>query len=251
MTFQGDIHDGTEVFDNDGHRIGKVGQVFVLQGTDTPTWAAVQTGLFGMHESFVPVADATMRGDELIVPFAKDFVKDAPRIADSEDLTAEQEIELYRYYGVEPPRQGGAGAGAGTAAGAGAAGAMGGDRDRADRDQHDEHDRDEQRRDDEQGHVQHRRDDQSHGDQGQRSHDDRREQGAHAATGGDHGDDRQRGSHDGERSSQAGSGSGSSGAPRLRRRIVTEMQTVQVPVQREEIVVEGEGIAPDDQRDGR
>lgn len=246
MTFQGDIHDGTEVFDNDGHRIGKVGQVFVLQGTDTPTWAAVQTGLFGMHESFVPVADATMRGDELIVPFAKDFVKDAPRIADSEDLTAEQEIELYRYYGVEPPRQGGAGAeaGAGAAAGAGTAGAMGGDRNRADHDRHDGHDHDERRRDDEQGHDQHRRDEQSHDD----SH-DRRSHGAHAAAGGD---DRQHDSHgDDERSSQSGSGSGAAGAPRLRRRIVTEMQTVQVPVQREEIVVEGEGIAPDDERDAQ
>ena len=64
MTFQGNIDalPGREVYGTDGRRIGKVGQVFVLEGTDDPTWMTVHTGLFGTHESFVPVAEADRNG---------------------------------------------------------------------------------------------------------------------------------------------------------------------------------------------
>ncbi|MCR8670807.1 PRC-barrel domain-containing protein, partial [Agrococcus sp. HG114] len=107
VTFQGNIDQlpGRDVYGSDGHRIGTVGQVFVMEGTDEPTWVTVQTGLFGLHESFVPVADATMRGDDLTVPYDKAFVKDAPRIDEASELTVDQEAELYRYYGVQPPLQ--------------------------------------------------------------------------------------------------------------------------------------------------
>ena len=202
MTFQGNIDalPGREVYGTDGRRIGKVGQVFVLEGTDEPTWMTVHTGLFGTHESFVPVADATERGDELHVPYEKSFVQDAPRIDDASELTVEHEAELYRYYGVQPPMHG-------SDAGA---------EHRANR-----HDGDDERA--------------FHGDDG--AHDERRDAatavGAAAA----------RADRDGGADGVAGADA--SGTPRLRRRIVTEMQTIQVPVQREEIVVEGEGLADD------
>ncbi|WP_206447177.1 DUF2382 domain-containing protein [Agrococcus sp. KRD186] len=195
MTFQGTIEDGAEVFGSDGHKLGRVGQVFVLQGTDEPTWIAVQTGLFGMQESFVPVAGASMRGDEFVVAYDKAFVKDAPRISDSDDLTAEQEAELYRYYGVEPPRRSPDAT-------------------------------------DDLARETHRIDDQPQDERGARD--------AHEQRSGDH-----------ERAAAAAGPRSGEGGPRLRRRIVTEMQTVQVPVQREEIVVEGEGIASDDDAERR
>jgi sporulation protein YlmC with PRC-barrel domain len=200
MTFQGTIEDGAEVYGSDGHKIGRVGQVFVLQGTDQPTWIAVQTGLFGMQESFVPVAGASTRGDEVIVAYDKAFVKDAPRIADSDDLTAEQEAELYRYYGVEPPLR--------------APEAM-----------------------DDRAHDAHRIDDQP-----------RDERGDERAPGDGRGlaDERGQRLGEGEGAAARADHRPGDGVPRLRRRIVTEMQTVQVPVQREEIIVEGEGIASDD-----
>ena len=99
MTFQGNIDRlvGREVVGSDGERIGDVGQVFVLEGTDEPTWITVRTGLFGMHESFIPVAGATERGDGLVVPFEKSFVKDAPRIDDASELEPCSEI---RYQAV-------------------------------------------------------------------------------------------------------------------------------------------------------
>lgn len=216
MTFQGNIDalTGREVFGSDGRRIGKVGQIFVLEGTDQPTWLTVHTGLFGTHETFVPMEGATERGDELLVPYEKAFVHDAPRIDDASDLTVEHEAELYRYYGVQPPAQQAGLVAEGALAGTGALD----DRDgRPDPDAH--RDRDELDRD---------RD----GD-GQRDDRDSDRDGIGASN---------------------DSVGGATGAPRIRRRIVTEMQTIQVPVQREEIIVEGEGIDGGDadrDRDGR
>ncbi|GAA1420440.1 PRC-barrel domain-containing protein [Agrococcus citreus] len=225
MTFQGNIDalPGREVFGSDGRRIGKVGQVFVLEGTDDPTWMTVHTGLFGTHESFVPVSEATERGAEVHVPFEKSFVQDAPRIDDATELTVEHEAELYRYYGVQPPMaHGAAGAGVGAGAGAGAAaGAAAGAGMRADQDGRGSHDD----RDARDGRDVLDRDAQA---QGTDAHDERRHSSA--------GDRRDGGSDDSE--GVAGTGAG---APRLRRRVVTEMQTIQVPVQREEIVVDDDG----------
>ncbi|GEK81394.1 PRC-barrel domain-containing protein [Agrococcus baldri] len=205
MAFEGTIDDGAPVYGSDGHKLGKVGQVFVLQGTDEPTWIAVQTGLFGMQESFVPVAGASKRGDELIVAYDKAFVKDAPRITGSDDLTVEQEAELYRYYGVEPPL----------------------------RAQHDGQGRPDDG--DRAGH-----DGPGGSPDGLDTADDERPRDAAR-------DDRPApvGPQSGH---EPGQQPGREGGPRLRRRVVTEMQTVQVPVQREEIVVEGEGIETDDDR---
>lgn len=225
MTFQGNIDalPGREVFGSDGRRIGKVGQVFVLEGTDDPTWMTVHTGLFGTHESFVPVSEATERGDELHVPFEKAFVHDAPRIDDASELTVEHEAELYRYYGVQPPMaHGAAGVGVGAGGGAGAAaGAAGGAGMRADQDGRGSYDD----RDTRDGRDVLDSDAQAEGTD---AHDERR-----ASNADDRRDDDSHGS-DGV----AGAGAG---APRLRRRIVTEMQTIQVPVQREEIVVDDDG----------
>ncbi len=228
MTFQGNIDtlSGRTVYGSDGHRIGTVGQIFVMQGTEQPTWVTVQTGLFGTHESFVPMAEATERGDELVVPYEKAFVKDAPRIDEASELSVEQEGELYRYYGVQPPvRQADA---SGHHGAAGHAGDGHGDAP-LHTGHRDEGQRDDGRRDDDARHS---------GDDRDTHHRLDADTAGAAAAGG-------------AAAAAADSGDGSIGGPRLRRRIVTEMQTVQVPVQREEIYVEGDelpGRADDDRR---
>jgi len=85
----------------DGSKIGKVSQIFLDDDTSRPEWVTVSTGLFGGAESFVPLRDATVSGDDLRVPFTKDIVKDAPRVSDSDGhLERDEEDELYRYYGI-------------------------------------------------------------------------------------------------------------------------------------------------------
>ena len=93
---------GGNVIDNDGDKIGSIGQIFLDDESGRPEWVTVKTGLFGGGESFVPLRDAEVAGDDLRVPYEKATVKDAPRISDSDGHLSEDEEEtLYRYYGTE------------------------------------------------------------------------------------------------------------------------------------------------------
>ncbi len=95
-------HAGGNVIDNDGNKIGSIGQIFLDDQTDNPEWVTVKTGLFGGGESFVPLRDSEVVGDDLRVPYDKDTVKDAPRIEDENGhLSEDEEATLYAYYGAD------------------------------------------------------------------------------------------------------------------------------------------------------
>jgi uncharacterized protein (TIGR02271 family) len=91
---------GATVRDPAGEKIGKVSQVYLDDQTGTPEWVTVRTGLFGGKESFVPLADADLRGDDLVITTDKATVSGAPRVDEDGLLSEEQEAELYRYYGL-------------------------------------------------------------------------------------------------------------------------------------------------------
>ncbi|MCU1443055.1 MAG: hypothetical protein JWQ59_1205 [Cryobacterium sp.] len=91
---------GAPVVGPDNDKIGTVGQIFVDPETGNPNWATVHTGLFGRHESFVPLEDATWDHEILHVPFDKQIVKDAPRIDTDSELSPADELGLYRYYSL-------------------------------------------------------------------------------------------------------------------------------------------------------
>ena len=96
------MNGGGNVVDNDGKKIGSVGQVFLDDQTGQPEWVTVKTGMFGGGESFVPIRDAQLDGQDVRVPYDKDKVKDAPRISDSEGhLSEAEENELYRHYEMD------------------------------------------------------------------------------------------------------------------------------------------------------
>ncbi len=92
---------GGNLVDPDGNKIGSVGQVFLDDQSGEPEWVTTKTGMFGGGESFVPLREAEPVGDDLRVPYAKDKVKDAPRIEDADaHLSEQEESELYAYYGL-------------------------------------------------------------------------------------------------------------------------------------------------------
>ena len=91
---------GSHAVDNDGDKLGKIGNVYLDDRTGEPAWATVNTGLFGTKESFVPLADARMEGDTLVVPYDKAQVKDAPKVDDDGHIGDDEQAELYRYYGL-------------------------------------------------------------------------------------------------------------------------------------------------------
>ena len=86
------------VVSSDGSKIGSVGNVFVDEGTDNPEWITVKTGMFGNHESFVPIAGSALAGDDVQVPFSKDQVKDAPHFETDQNLSEADEATLYSHY---------------------------------------------------------------------------------------------------------------------------------------------------------
>jgi len=89
------------VYDMDDNKIGRVGRVYLDDRSGDPEWVTVQTGMFGTKESFLPLGQARVDGDRLLVPIAKDAVKNAPHIdPESGHLSVEEEQQLYRHYGL-------------------------------------------------------------------------------------------------------------------------------------------------------
>lgn len=94
---------GKHVVGPDGERIGKVSDVYESTSAGGGTFATVATGLFGSSSSFFPLHGAELDGDEIRVPYSKDFVKQAPRVDNNEELTSEEEDRLFAYYEMRDP----------------------------------------------------------------------------------------------------------------------------------------------------
>jgi hypothetical protein len=92
---------GRVMVDRDSNKIGEVVDIYLDNETDRPEWAVVRTGLFGMRSTFVPLAHAREVGDELQVPHQRLQVKQAPNIEPDGQLSAAEEAELYRHYGLD------------------------------------------------------------------------------------------------------------------------------------------------------
>ena len=91
---------GGNVVSTDGGKIGGIGQIYLDDSTGDPTWVTAKTGLFGTKESFVPLEGARVQGDDVVVGFDKDKVKDAPRVDPDGNLSPDEEDQLYAYYGL-------------------------------------------------------------------------------------------------------------------------------------------------------
>jgi uncharacterized protein (TIGR02271 family) len=65
----------------------------------------VHTGLFGTRETIVPIASVSTRGDDLVVPYGKSFVKEAPNVGSDEELSDADEARLAEYYGLRYSRR--------------------------------------------------------------------------------------------------------------------------------------------------
>jgi uncharacterized protein (TIGR02271 family) len=83
-----------------GDKIGTIGQVYIDDYHGQPEWVTVNTGFFGSNESFVPLAEANLSGSDVVVPYAKDQIKNAPNISDSGHLSEVEEQDLYQHYNV-------------------------------------------------------------------------------------------------------------------------------------------------------
>ena len=88
------------VVSTDGDKIGSIGQVYADDTDGQPSWVTIKTGLFGTSESLVPLEGARLEGEDIVVPFTKDQVKDAPRVDVDGHLEPSEENRLYDHYGL-------------------------------------------------------------------------------------------------------------------------------------------------------
>lgn len=98
------LNQGANVLSEDGEKIGSIGQVFVDNADGQPSWVTVRTGLFGMSETFVPLEGARTEGNDIVVPYSKNQVKDAPRIDADRPLEPAEEDRLYQHYQLDTGR---------------------------------------------------------------------------------------------------------------------------------------------------
>ncbi|KAD3456092.1 DUF2382 domain-containing protein [Arthrobacter yangruifuii] len=97
-----------------GEKIGSAGDIYLDDETGQPAWVTTKTGLFGSKETFVPLAEATVDGSVVRVPYSKEMVKDAPRVEKDGHLSDEEQDELYSYYSIGTSSRSGTSAGSGT-----------------------------------------------------------------------------------------------------------------------------------------
>lgn len=210
-----------DVVDQNGDKVGGVGQVYLDDATGAPAWVTAKTGLFGTRETFVPLSTADLEDGRIRVPYEKDFIKDAPSMDADEHLDESQEEDLYRYYSVQ-------GGGAGTSVDGGTGTFSGGNT----------------------GPVVDRRDTGTAVDPAPLAeadrerdgvYDDRTDTSHHDADRG-HTSDRDRMTLHEERV-DVGTEQVETGRVRLRKHVVEDQKTVTVPVQREEFEVVREPVA--------
>jgi hypothetical protein len=89
------------IVDRDGATVGTIKEFYLDRETGYPTWALVNTGLFGATQTFVPLVHATEISDGLQVPYEKNHIKDTPKVDLRDELSPEEEAELFAHYGVE------------------------------------------------------------------------------------------------------------------------------------------------------
>ncbi|WP_311356857.1 PRC and DUF2382 domain-containing protein [Corynebacterium riegelii] len=119
-------------YDVNGDKVGSVQDVYVNDTSGQPDFISVNHGLFGTGTSIVPLRGHSLRDGDLHLAFPKDRIEDAPDLDDNGHLTTNDQDALYRHYALTEvqdvttyetgaPVDGAAGAGVD----AGAAGAAG------------------------------------------------------------------------------------------------------------------------------
>lgn len=85
-------------YDKDGDKLGAVKEIFVDDETGQPAFVEVGHGLFGMSSSLVPMRGHRFSGEDLQLAFSKDRIKDAPDVGTDEHLTREDQQRVWDHY---------------------------------------------------------------------------------------------------------------------------------------------------------
>ena len=93
--------EGMTVRDVDGDKVGEVDSAYQDEQGGYVRYIAVKTGLVGRKRHVIPVDDVSVEGESLVVPYTRQQLEDAPTYSADDDLSPEDEREVYRHYGRE------------------------------------------------------------------------------------------------------------------------------------------------------
>ena len=92
--------EGHTLFDSSGEKVGTIDEFYADRDTGKTAWALVSTGMFGLRQSFVPMAELRPQGGEVHVPYTKQQIHDAPKVSSEEEISQEDEERLFQHYGL-------------------------------------------------------------------------------------------------------------------------------------------------------
>src|SRR5215211_5890934 len=97
-----DRYAGYTVYDQDYEKIGKVDDLFVDEN-DSPEYIGVKMGFLGTRSTLIPFEMARVNVERQVIEVSKDkeTVKNGPTFDDDKEITPEFENEVYSYYGLE------------------------------------------------------------------------------------------------------------------------------------------------------
>jgi uncharacterized protein (TIGR02271 family) len=96
-----DRYAGYTVYDQDYEKIGKVDDLF-LDENDSPEYIGVKMGFLGTRSTLIPFEMARVNDERQLIEVSKDkeAVKNGPTFDDDREITPEFENEVYSYYGL-------------------------------------------------------------------------------------------------------------------------------------------------------
>ncbi|MFK5632978.1 PRC-barrel domain-containing protein [Ornithinimicrobium sp. LYQ103] len=90
-----------EVVDQDGEKVGAMGQIYLDNATGEPAWITVRTGWFGGRRVFVPLTTAEVLDGQIRCAYSMAKIKGAPDIEVDGHLSEADEQDLDAYYAVD------------------------------------------------------------------------------------------------------------------------------------------------------
>ena len=89
------------VYDQDYEKIGKVDDLF-LDENDSPEYIGVKMGFLGTRSTLIPFEMARVNDERQVIEVSKDkeTVKNGPTFDDDREITPDFENEVYSYYGL-------------------------------------------------------------------------------------------------------------------------------------------------------
>jgi len=88
---------GLTVVDSDDEPLGRITHIYLDRDTGLPEWALVATPQRG-RRTFVPLAGAARKGDQIAVAVQKGAVSEAPAIRPGRELSDGDAVRLYGHY---------------------------------------------------------------------------------------------------------------------------------------------------------